>query len=130
MDNPRLFNEEEVPFLQDEDYDNYDTPYTSRVDETSFTEPDTTEATSTLWLNQRIKQDKLAALCRHLNVTGNLDLVDLDQFKLTRDPKKGDTIFEFYNGDRWVPLVKQTGGFFAPKILRNKFGGVNTMKNF
>ena len=130
MDNPRLFNEEEVPFLQDEDYDNYGTPYTSRVDETSFTGPDTTEATSTLWLNQKIKQDKLAALCRHLNVTGNLDLVDLDQFKLTRDPKKGDTIFEFYNGDRWVPLAKQTGGFFAPKTLRNKFGGVNTMKNF
>ena len=48
MDNPRLFNEEEVPFVQDEDYDNYDTPYTSRVDETSFTGPDTTEATSTL----------------------------------------------------------------------------------
>ena len=47
MDNPRLFNEEEVPFLQDEDYDNYGTPYTSRVDETSFTGPDTTEATST-----------------------------------------------------------------------------------
>ena len=98
MDNPRLSNEEEVPFVQDEDYDNYGTPYTSRVDETSFTRPDTTEATSTLWLNQKIKQDNLAALCRHFNVTGNLDLVDLDQFELTRDPKKGDTIFEFCNG--------------------------------
>ena len=39
-------------------------------------------------------------------------------------------MFEFYNGDRWVPLTKQTGEIFAPKTLRDKFGGVNTMKNF
>ena len=39
-------------------------------------------------------------------------------------------MFEFYNGDRWVPLKKQMGEFFAPKTLRDKFGGVNTMKNF
>ena len=65
---------------------------------------------------------------RHLNVTGNIDLINLDQFKLTTDLKKGATIFEFYNGDRWVPLTKQTGEFFAPKTLRDGFGGVNTMK--
>ena len=67
---------------------------------------------------------------RHLNVTGNLNLINLDRFKLTTDPKKGAEIFEFYNGDRWVPLTKQTGNFFAPKTLRDRFGGVNTMKNF
>ena len=48
MDNPRFVNEEEIPLVQDKDYDNYGTPNTSWVDETSFTEPDTTEATSTL----------------------------------------------------------------------------------
>ena len=53
----------------------------------SFTEPGTTEATSTLRLNQKAKRDKLAALYRHLNVTGNLDLIDLDRFKLTTDEK-------------------------------------------
>ena len=63
-------------------------------------------------------------------MTGNLDLIDLDQFRLTTDPKKGVTIFEFYNGDRWVPLTKQTGEFFAPKTLKDRFGGVNAMKNF
>ena len=47
MDNPRFVNEEETPLVQDKDYDNYGTPNTSRVDETSLTEPDTTEATST-----------------------------------------------------------------------------------
>ena len=45
-----------------------------------------------------------------------------------RNPKEGATIFEFYNGDRWVPLTKQTGEYFSPKTLRNRFGGVNTMK--
>ena len=47
-----------------------------------------------------------------------------------RDPKKGTTIFEFYNGDRWVPLTKQTGDFLAPRSLRDRFGGVNTIKTF
>ena len=49
---------------------------------------------------------------------------------LQRIQKKGVTIFEFYNGDRWVLLTKQTGEFFAPKTLRDRFGGINAMKNF
>ena len=83
MDNPRFVNEEEIP-LVDKDCDNYGTPNTN---ETSFTEPDTTEAT--LQLNQKVKRDTLAALYRHLNVTDNLDLIDLGRFKLTTDPRKG-----------------------------------------
>ena len=35
----------------------------------------------------------------------------------------------FYDGDRWVPLTKQTGDFFALKTLREKFGGLNIMKS-
>ena len=41
-------------------------------------EPSITEATSTLRLNQKVKGDKPATLYRHLNITGNLDLIDLD----------------------------------------------------
>ena len=67
---------------------------------------------------------------RHLNVTGSPDLIDLNLYKFTTDPKKGATIFEFYIGDRWVPLTKKTGEFLAPKTLRDRFGGVNTMKKF
>ena len=131
MDNPAFVKEEDNPMVhEDDDYDDYNTPNTSKMDETSFIVPATTEATSILRLNQKLKRDKLSALYRHLNVTGNLDLIDLDRFKLTTDPKKGATIFEFYNGDRWVPLTKQAGEFFAPKTLRDRFGGVNTMKNF
>ena len=127
MDNPRFVDEEDIPLI-DDDCDDCNTPNTSRVNETSFTEPATTETTSTLRLKQKVNRDKLTALYRHLNVTGNLDLIDFDRFKLKTDHKKGATIFEFYNGDRWVPLTKQTGEFFAPKTLRDGFGGVNTMK--
>ena len=107
---------------QDDDYDYFNTPNTSRIDETSFTIPDTTEATSTLRLRQKVKRDKLTALYRHLNVTGDIDLIDLDQFSLITDHKKGVTVFKFYNSDWWVPLTKQTGEFFAPKTLRDRFG--------
>ena len=108
MDNPVFSNEEDIPMVHqdEEDYDDYDTPNTSRIDETSFTVSDATEATSTLRLRQKVKRDKLSALSRHLNVTGDIDLIDLDRFRFTTDPKKGVTIFEFYNGDRWVPLTK------------------------
>ena len=101
MDNPRFVDEETIPIIhKDEDYDDCNTPNTNRIDEISFMEPDTTEATSTLRLNQKVKRDKLTALYRHLNVTGNLDLINLDRFKLMRDPEKRATISEFYNGDR------------------------------
>ena len=129
MDNPRFVDEETIALVE-EDYENYSTPNSSRVDETSFMERATTEATSILPLNQKVKRDKLAALYRHLNVTGNLNLINLDRFKLATDPKKELTIFEFYNGDRWVPLTKQTGKFFAPRTLRDRFSGVNTKKDF
>ena len=55
LDNPRFLDEETVLLVQDEDYDDYNTPDTSRVDETSFTEPDATEATLTLQLRQKVK---------------------------------------------------------------------------
>ena len=129
MDNPRFVDEEKIP-LVDEDYDNYSTPNINRVDETSFMNPAITEATSALRIKQKVKRDKLAVLYTHLNVTGNIDLTNLDQFKLMTDTEKGATIFEFYNGDRLFPLTKETGKFLASKTLRDRFGGVNTVKKF
>ena len=95
MDNPRFINEEEIPLVQNEDYDNYGARNTNRVDETSFTEPDTTEATSTLQLRQKVKQGKITALYRHLNVTGDPGLADIDQFmiKKKKENQKQATIF-------------------------------------
>ena len=57
MDNSRFTDEETITLVQDEDYDNYVTPNTSRIDETSYMEPDTSEATSTLRLSQNVKRD-------------------------------------------------------------------------
>ena len=104
MDNPTFFDEEDIPMVhQDDNYDDYNTPDTSRIDETSFTVPDATEATSTLRLKQKVKRDKLIALCRHLNVTGDINLIDLDQFKLTTDPKK--------KGSQFLSFTMVIGGF-------------------
>ena len=134
MDNPVFVDEEDIPMVyqdeEDDDYDNYNTPNSSKIDETLFMEPDTTVAISILRLRQKVKRDKINALYRHLNVTGDIDLIDLDRFRLTKESKKGVTIFEFYNGDRWVPLTKQTGEFFVSKTSGDRFGGVNAMKNF
>ena len=77
------------------------------MDETSFTVLDTTEATSSLRLRRKVKRDKINALYMDLNVTGDIYLIDLDQFRLTADPKKGVTVFEFYNSGWWVPLTKK-----------------------
>ena len=56
MENIR-FDEEEIPLInQDDDYENYRTSDTSRIDaKASFTAPATTEATSTLRLRQKLK---------------------------------------------------------------------------
>ena len=131
MNCPRFVDAETIPlFEKDEDYDNYGTSNTSRVDETLFLESDTAKATSTLRLRQKVKRYKVTSLYRRLNVTGDIDLIDLDQFRLRRGPINGATIFEFYNCDGWVPLTKQTGEFFVPKALRDRFVRVNLMKTF
>ena len=91
MDNPVFVVEETIRMVhQDKGYDDdYNTPNTSRIDKTSFTVPDTTEATSALQLRQKVKLDKITALYRHLNITGSLDLIDFHQLRLTTDHKKG-----------------------------------------
>ena len=63
MENP-FVDEENIPLTQDEDYDNYSTldMMPGRVDETLFTVPDTTEATSTFRLRQKLKRDKIVSL--------------------------------------------------------------------
>ena len=96
MDNPRFVDEETIPLVQDEDYDDYNTPDTSRVDETSFTEPDTTEATSTLQLRQKVKRDKITALYRHLNLTGDPGLANINRFMIKKISKTGNTDFLFF----------------------------------
>ena len=99
MDNIRGFDEETIPLVQDKDYDDYKIPDTRRIDETLFTEPDTTEATSTLRLRQKVKQDKINALYSHLNMTGDPDLADVDPFMIKKKKSKtGNTDLLFLDG--------------------------------
>ena len=72
MANPRFIDEETIGMVyQNEDYDDYNTTNTDKIDRT-FIEPDTAESTSTLHLRQKVKQDKLTTFYRHLNVTGDM----------------------------------------------------------
>ena len=87
MDNPRFVDEETIPLVQDEDYDDYNTPDTSRLDETSFTEPDPTQPTSNLQLRQKVKLDKFTAWYRYLNVTRDPGLADINQFIIKKNLK-------------------------------------------
>ena len=57
MDNPTFVGEEDIPMVHqdEEDYDDYRTPDTSRMEETLFTVPNTMEATSFFRLRQKLK---------------------------------------------------------------------------
>ena len=105
IDNPRFVHKVTIPLVQDEDYDNYGTLNTSRVDKTSFTEPDTTEATSTLQLRQKVKRNQITALYRHLNVTGGTGLADIDRFMIKKNSKTGKNDLLFFDGNNhWHSL--------------------------
>ena len=132
MDNPRFFDEETILLVhQNEDFDNYNILNIGRIDETSFTEPDATKATSTLQLRQKVKRDKNTTLYRHLNVTGDPGLADIDRFMIKKISKTGNTDLLFLDGNKhWQSLTnKRTGEFLAAKTLREKFGGLNIMKS-
>ena len=100
---PRFVDGETIPLVQDKDYDDYNTPDTGRVDETSFTEPDTTEATSTLQFRQKLKRDKLTALNRHFNVTRDSGLANKDRFMIKKKIQKQTTLACFFRW--WQTLV-------------------------
>ena len=133
MDNPIFVDEENIPLVhqQDEDdYDDYNEPDTSRIDETSFTMPDGIEPTSTL--RQKLKRDKIVSLYRYLDVTGDPGLADLDRFMIRKNLKTGNIEFLFFDSNNhWQSLTnKHTGEFLAPETLTKKFGSLNAMKKF
>ena len=129
MDNPVFVDEKTISMVhQDDDYDDYNTPNTSRIDETSFTEPDTTKTTSSLQLRQKLKRDKITVLYRRLNVTADPDLADIARFMIKKNSKTGNTDLLFLEGNKDL-TNKRTGEFLAAKTLREEFGGLNIMKS-
>ena len=127
-------DEDAIPMIhQDKDYDDYKTLDTSRIDEeTLFTVPDITVATLTLRLRQKVKRDKITVFYKHFNVTGNLDLIDLDRFMIKKKNSKTDnTDLLFLDGNKhWQSLTNErTDEFLSAKTLRKKFGGLNIIKS-
>ena len=115
MDNPRFVNDENIPLLHDKDrgndYYDYNTPDTSNIQETTITDPDTTETTLNLRLRQKVKRDKLAALHRHLIITSDPDLADVDRFMCIKISKKVNTELLF--------LTVSTGNHLLINVLVN-----------
>ena len=100
MDNPTFVDEETIRMVhQDDDeyYDDYNTPNTSRVDEASFTEPDTAEATSAWRLRQKLKRDKISALYKHSNVTADPGLADIGSIYDQKKFQKQATLTCFFS---------------------------------
>ena len=61
-----------------------------------------------MWQKQKVKRDKLAALYRYLSVTGDLHLINIDQFNYTNNTENGVTVLNFYKAIKnfWA-LMKQ-----------------------
>ena len=57
------------------------------------------EATSMLRLRQKVKRDKINALYRHLDVTGDPGLADIDRFIIKKNTKTGNTDLLFLDGN-------------------------------
>ena len=96
MENPISIDDEGIlvtHYNEDHEngYDDYNKPNTVRVYEITFAKASCTnkQLKSTLKLKEKVKQDKLTALNKHLDVKVDQDLIILDQFKLTADPIKG-----------------------------------------
>ena len=116
---------DDVDIAPDDDGDIYNTPNTTRVDEEEIS----ITPTSTLGLKQQVLRNKLDSLYHHLGTKGNLDLVNLDRFKMKTNSKTGISDLLWYNGENWVsPTNQQTGEFLAVSMLKSKFGGLILMK--
>ena len=79
---------------------------------------------------QNVKRDKIIALYRHLSVTGDPGLADIDRF-MKKKLKTGNTDLLFLDDNKhWQSLTnKRTGEFLAANTLREKFVGSNIMKS-
>ena len=81
-------------------------------------------------LSNELKRQKIQALYGFLGVEGNVNLAELDRFRLNRNEKTGNPELKCWNGRDWVSLTnKYTGKFLAESSLIRRMGGPNVMKN-
>ena len=108
MDNPVIVHDEDIPFIDDEDdYDDdsrYDTPDTSRIEETSFTKQ---QPVVRLKQRQKLLHDYLEDHYRYQEGDPeNVDLVNPDFFKVEKS-KSGVVELGFFDGETWVSLTNK-----------------------
>ena len=133
MENPLFVDDEDIPLLERQDDD--DIPYTptGEVGETSFSTPSVLEETpgsKVTLLSNELKRQKIQALHDFLGVGGNVNLAELDRFRLNRNENTGNPELKFWNDQDWVLLTnKYTGKCLAESSLLRKMGGPNAMKN-
>ena len=132
MDNPAFKDDENIPLMHGDD----DIPYTPVISEgsmaeTTFSTPsEETSGRKIIPLSNELKRQKLQVLHDFLGVKGDVNLAELDRFRLNRNEKTGNTELKFLNGQDWVLLTnKRTGEFLAESSIRQKMGGLNVMKN-
>ena len=135
MENPTFIDDENIPLINS--HEDEDAPYTpmqsegGTTEETSFSTPSReTPGSKIIPLSNELKRQKIYALHQELGVTGNVNLAELDRFRLNRNEKTGNTELKFFNGQDWVLLTnKRTGEFLVKTSIERLMGGVNVMKN-
>ena len=135
MENPTFIDDENIPLINS--HEDEDAPYTpmqsegGTTEETSFSTPSReTPGSKIIPLSNELKRQKIYALHQELGVTGDVNLAELDRFRLNLNEKTRNSELKFFNGQDWILLTnKHTGGFLAEGSLIRKMGGVNAMKN-
>ena len=135
MENPTFIDDENIPLINS--HEDEDAPYTpmqsegGTTEETSFSTPSReTPGSKIIPLSNELKRQKIYALHQELGVTGNVNLAELDRFRLNRNEKTGNAELKFFNGQDWVLLTnKRTGEFLVKTSIERLMGGVNVMKN-
>ena len=130
---------EDIPLLDRDEYDQIRDDWNE--DETSFISNQDQEETShyetpigikTRVLGNRITRQKIEQIYNILEINGNVG-VNIDRFRTRYNNKTGVIILEFDKTGRgnWTNISdKRTGKPLAITTLKNKFGGVEAMKNF
>ena len=134
MENPTFIDDENIPLINS--HEDEDAPYTpmqsegGTTEETSFSTPSReTPGSKIIPLSNELKRQKIYTLHQELGVTGNVNLAELDRFRLNRNEKTGNAELKFFNGQDWVLLTKRTGEFLVKTSIERLMGGVNVMKN-
>ena len=133
MENPGYNDEEDIPLPEGEGDEGEYNPFTLIPTEGGSlptTPSPKIPGGKVIPLSNELKRQKIYALHQELGVTGNVNLAELDRFRLNRNEKTGNAELKFFNGQDWVLLTnKRTGEFLTESSIRQKMGGLNVMKN-